>query len=791
MSTLAGSFLPDHLDDLRKSGLTEETIQAMGVYTVPSGDISKILNWNPAEVRSALAFPYPGTGFIRLKVFPSYQDKRGHLVKYLQPKGSNPHLYLLPAVEAVLQDPSGPLAIAEGEKKAAALLQARIMTAGMGGIWCWLEKETHRLIPEVERIAWVDREVSLYFDSDTWHRPDLLKPVFAFGKEIEERGARVKVVVIEQKSKEKVGIDDLLVARGPEVLGTLKAIPLSHKAFTHAAKWWREWKRRASPRTKAVPADLKGLIHGIRRLPREEALSFEKRQQIARAVTDTLCRSGTLHTTQDRRCYFFNAENRTLLALDDDAFVRFLADLTGLNPVEVEFRYLTEHLLTETHQRGQKTRVYHLAHYDKATHRVFVTDFGSGMWVLNGETISHAPNGEGGILFATHPSARPFIYTPKDKRSPVEETVRSFLEPIRFESTAGPTPQRWKDLLFLWNLCLFFPELHPTKLIPVFIGPQGATKTTTARRFGIQLLGKDFNVGHIEAGDRGEQAFIAAVCSKPFCVYDNADAPIRWLPDRLATFATGQDFELRELYTTNQLSTYRPVANLMLTSRDPHFRRPDVAERLLICRLARPERFIPESAILARTLEQRNGVWSDLLELVNHALVLLKEVPEAPPLPYRMADFASFGWRLSFARGGKEATQEFCQALDRLEEEQARYVTEEDPVAACLEVWLSKEANLGREVETGGLYTELAEIAKNQGLLLPKTSAAFGKRFHSAKRALETALGVRIGVDATTHTSRWIFRNSSASSENFSDSVLPAHPAPAVCGQGGQEGMKA
>lgn len=807
MNTPAPSFHPDHLADLRKSGLTDETLLAMGVYSVPPADITRLLGWNPPQVLSALAFPYPKTdGFVRLKVFPSYQDKSGHTVKYLQPKGTPPHLYVLPVVEAILTNPALPLAVAEGEKKAAAMTQAGIMAVGVGGIWAWTEAKTHALIPELDRITWVEREVTLYFDSDIWHRPDLLNAVYALGKELEERGARVSVTIIEQQQgMDKAGIDDFLVAKGSEGLSGLKRLPLTHAAFTRSKPWWKKWKSRKAqadaaltpshrPPAAAETPNLKALIHHTRKLPQREALGFEKKQLIASAVTDLLRKTGTFYLTPERQGYFFDTGSRALHAIAEEGFTRFLAELTGLNPTEAEFRYLLEHLLTEVHQRGQQTQVYRLAHYDVSSHRLFVTDFGSGMWILDGRTVMQAPNGEAGVLFASTLLATPYTYLPAGQR-PAQATLAAFLEPIRFDPTARLTGEEWRDLLFVWMLSLFFPELHPTKLIPAFIGPHGSTKTTTARRFGLQLLGERFNVGHLEASERGEQAFIATLCGKPFAAFDNADAPIRWLPDRLATYATGHEFELRELYTTNTLAIHRPVAHIVLTSRDPHFRRPDVAERLLICRLVRPERFVPESVVIGQTLERRDGVWSDLLDLLNQALTALRQVPEAAPSNCRMADFAAFGWRLSCAKGGSEAAAGFYNVLGRIEEEQAQYATEEDQVAVCLAMWTASGSNLGREVETGTLYRELEELARTEGLLLPKTSAALGKHLYLSRRALETALNLKISVGRTSHTSRWVFARPQKA-DAMSGSALPAPPA--LCsgtatprasgGEGGQEG---
>ncbi|MCB9758167.1 MAG: DUF3854 domain-containing protein [Candidatus Omnitrophica bacterium] len=768
---------PEHLLDLKKSGLSDETIAMMKVYSVRPADIPKALGWNPSGVDSVLAFPYLKTeGFVRYKTFPPLTNQEGHTVKYLQKKGSGVHLYILPSLNDVLQNPSMPLAVGEGEKKTAALIQAGIPAVGVGGIWNWIDGTSHEVIQEFDEIAWVERDVRLYFDSDIWHRPDLLKPVYALGKELENRGARLQVVVIEQSGQDKVGIDDFLVVKGRESLANLKAVPLTHKVFSQAASWWKRWSSKKSIMLDQKDRNLKTAIQAIRKTPSDILKSFEKKQAIASLVLSFLLDSGKLYITPEQQGYYFDNSSSSLLSLADDVFPRFLSDITGLNPTETEFKYLFEQVKTETKRRGNKTAVHYLARYNPKSHKLYISDFDCGMWVLDGKEIIHQPNGHDEILFVTSSLTIPYKYLPFDKRMK-GGNVSDFLNPINCDPQALLTPGELKYQLYIWLLSIFFPELHPTKIIPAFIGPQGSTKTTTARRFGILIMGERFNVGHLEASDRGEQSFIATVCGKPFAAFDNADAPIKWLPDRLATFATGHEFELRELYTTNQLAIHKPTAHVVLTSRDPHFRRPDVAERLLIVKLTRPQGFIPESEVVTNLMKYRDNVWSDLLDTLNLSLNALRNVPESPRMNFRMADFASFGWRISKANGGEESAKRFNESLVKLEKEQAAYTTEEDPVTLCLAIWLKEEQNYNREIDTGTLYSELSKIAQKEGLLLPKTAAAFGKRIRQAKKAIEMTLDIRIFGAQTTHTSRWRFlREGESVTENFFENPLPAQP---------------
>jgi hypothetical protein len=271
MKTITAPLHTEHLADLKKSGLNPDTIQNMGVHTVVPGDIARLLGWDPQGVNSVLAFPYPGTeDFFRYKVFPPIKDQDGHTVKYLQRKGSGAHLYILPSVEEILKTASVPLAIAEGEKKAAALIQSGIHAIGVGGVWNWIDSETHEPLLKIDQIAWPDRPVRLYFDSDIWYRPDLLKPVFALGKELENPGAHVEVVLLEQNGQDKVGIDDFLVANGMDALSNLKTIPLSHKSFSKASTWWKRWKNKNREKGENKNADLKSAIQETRRLSHYE-----------------------------------------------------------------------------------------------------------------------------------------------------------------------------------------------------------------------------------------------------------------------------------------------------------------------------------------------------------------------------------------------------------------------------------------------------------------------------------------------------------------------------------------
>lgn len=239
------SLLDDHIADLQRSGLSDDTIALMNVRSLDAADLRATLGYAPDGVRSALALPYPRLDFERYKLFPLGRDKDGHSIRYLQGKGTGVHFYILESTHAVLADASVPLYWTEGEKKAAKATQEGFRCVGLGGLWNWPQAGTADGITELDAIVHVDREEIIVPDSDVWTRPDLLQAVYALGKELEAHGAHVRVAVIPAgPNGAKLGLDDFLGVHGANAFRALQPIDLKHKAFTKQAEWYKEWKRK-------------------------------------------------------------------------------------------------------------------------------------------------------------------------------------------------------------------------------------------------------------------------------------------------------------------------------------------------------------------------------------------------------------------------------------------------------------------------------------------------------------------------------------------------------------------
>jgi hypothetical protein len=226
------AFHPEHLADLRKSGLSDETIEHAGLYSVRPNDIHKVTGIT--KVESMLAIPYTSE-FTRYKVFPTNLKTRSGKLRYTQPTGSGVHVYVPPVVRPVLQDAMSPLGIVEGEKKALKACQEGVVCVAIGGLWNWLEGG--RLTPELKEISWKGRHVTLYPDSDVWKRQDLLEAIYRLGQALEAEGAEVDVCALGNGPGEtKQGLDDFLCDATTDDLKGRPHIPLTHARFAKAAK---------------------------------------------------------------------------------------------------------------------------------------------------------------------------------------------------------------------------------------------------------------------------------------------------------------------------------------------------------------------------------------------------------------------------------------------------------------------------------------------------------------------------------------------------------------------------
>jgi putative DNA primase/helicase len=231
---------PAHLADLRASGLSDPTIRDARLYTVVSPQrVSRLLGWRrPATTLGVcLAFPFraaDGTvsDYVRLKPSKPRVARNGKAIKYESPIGRPNRVYFPPAVWRLLNDPSVPLLITEGEKKSLKATQEGFPCLGLVGVWGWCRPRPRDasgrgtgpfyLIDDLAAVAWKGREVAIVYDSDAATNPNVLWAERLLAAALRWHGAAVAVVRLPGGvNGSKVGLDDYLLAHGPDALRRL------------------------------------------------------------------------------------------------------------------------------------------------------------------------------------------------------------------------------------------------------------------------------------------------------------------------------------------------------------------------------------------------------------------------------------------------------------------------------------------------------------------------------------------------------------------------------------------
>jgi hypothetical protein len=495
-------------------------------------------------------------------------------------------------------------------------------------------------------------------------------------------------------------------------------------------------------------------------------LSFDKLRLVTDLIRDELTRQGKFFRTADNHGYYFSRAEHQVYDLNHGSFESLLKHLSGLSETEKLYNFACDTLRVEMSQKAERAEVYAIAHFDTRSKRHVVSDGKSGIWWREpGGTWQSGHNGQDGIYFATDPNAdgfHPDMTVDRDDLS-LDWFWSQFLFKEPYDTETELSRDEICTLLEVWLLQLLFPELRRTRMIPAFLGDQGGGKSTAMRLFGRLIVGPRFEVIGIKKNN--DKDWVAAVTNRIFTGFDNADSHVEWLPDELARYATGQNYDMRELFSDNEMLSFQTRANIMLTSRDPYFNRPDVAERLLTFYFARPkdEEYIEELEIFEELVRRRDRIWGELLTKAAGFVDTL-DLTKKVRVKFRMADFGSFGLRLL----GEERRLEWENVLCKLTKAQSRFATRDDSITAVLRVLLDEYNGVIGPISTGSLYELGKPKADNLKLYWPATAGGFGKMIDGLKTAMSIALDATITVtEKVTANKRYITIQSNDSAAPF------------------------
>ena len=230
-------LLPHHLAELRRSGLSEETILRAGFFSAPEAQVREILGYGCG---AGMVIPYydllnnGGPVLYRVRLDKPGPDGK----RYRTPKGATNRFYIPPSLNpAKITDPAVPMYLTEGEKKALKAAQEGLVCVGLPGVWSWKTRTNGKShsIPDLDQIPWRNRTVTIVYDSDLAAKAPVQFAEFRLAQELTARGAKVYALRLPGGPQgEKVGLDDFLVSHSVEALCALEPVEVHHPALRPA-----------------------------------------------------------------------------------------------------------------------------------------------------------------------------------------------------------------------------------------------------------------------------------------------------------------------------------------------------------------------------------------------------------------------------------------------------------------------------------------------------------------------------------------------------------------------------
>lgn len=188
-----------HIKDFNKSGLAIETVRKAGYESIPEKVIDDGLDAGGRKKKKKISgfWRAPVTNPITKEIYyyrkrldePIKDETTGKEIRYLTPTGYEPHLYFSLQIDnwkEILSNPSIPIILTEGEKKADKAIQEGFIAVAVSGVWCW--SSNHEPIPDLKLICTKGRLILIAFDSDYKDKPQIQKAITKLKETIKSHG---------------------------------------------------------------------------------------------------------------------------------------------------------------------------------------------------------------------------------------------------------------------------------------------------------------------------------------------------------------------------------------------------------------------------------------------------------------------------------------------------------------------------------------------------------------------------------------------------------------------------
>lgn len=403
-----------------------------------------------------------------------------------------------------------------------------------------------------------------------------------------------------------------------------------------------------------------------------------------------------------------------------DKFWTYMYRRYGLAEEVQEAKVFLNHFRNHALAEGAKVAMRRFAAYDAATKTAYMSCYNGTQWKIDGEDIIPIQNGDDDVFFIDDDGGKPVV----PEIGPNDVLFEKLLDTISFgQGLGGITPLQMKRAMVVWMFALAFPDVMPTKPLLIVEGAPGSGKSAALQLMQLALMG-DTDPAILSANKPDD--FGVILMRSPICIFDNLDAYVDWIPDKVCGYTTTGTFKSRKLYTDSEQVTLRPHAFIAVASKNPSsFRREDTADRLIIMRLARRDTaglaFVRLDALKSEIKALRPQLLGEYLYYVNRIVAEIRAgaIEGMFDERFRMGDFAALTRVVAKVLNWEEGAVE--DLLVALQCEQTAFHDEADPTADLLGKWITRPlkghgTNVGKAVEANELHSDLKSLAESEGI---------------------------------------------------------------------------
>ena len=444
--------------------------------------------------------------------------------------------------------------------------------------------------------------------------------------------------------------------------------------------------------------------------------------------------------------YIFDNETKVLISIEKGNIgLKTLLARYQINAARDIFKIIYEALIVHCERFGEETEVYKFAHFNIVSGCLYLKNHNM-IYKITEDNVIKCDNGTDGILFTDTVDVEPYEYVKNVDRDYLDEYLLSL---ANYSDTPYFHAEDAKQMVSIYLHSLFMPDLLQTKPIISTVGTKGSGKTTLLRIMLKCLYGK---YADMTAMTNKMEDLDTIIAKRHFIVIDNLDTFSDGVNDKIASYATGVINEKRRLYSDGEVYKERVEAFIGISTRNPVFRRDDVAQRVIIINLDPLTKYSTERQIIEPVLRYRNEILSQIIQKLQYIIKLINEKKYATvSSSFRMADFAHFATLYLDNHARAE------RLLQNISQTQHALVLDGDILIVYLVKYImdNQRTNIKSEWLTAAkLYKQLdgrAEVDRSDTLLRNEfrarydNSISLGKRLSNIKSDISDFIKIETG----------------------------------------------